>query len=375
MASLILQDGTVFKGEPFGAHKDTDGEVVFSTGMVGYPESMTDPSFRGQILVFTYPLIGNYGVPSEEKNSWGFSEFFESEQIQVQGIIVQQVSEGYSHHAAVSSLQRWMEHHDIPGITGIDTRMLTKKLREQGVMLGRIVQDDTKVKSDIHDPNTQNLVAEVSVQEPVVYDPDGTVYALDAFAKRESQSSHLVVLAYDCGMKRGIFRSFLKRGVAVIRVPWDFDLDRYNGRLDGVFIGNGPGDPRVGMDKTLEQIRKSIARDLPTFGICMGNQLLALAIGGNVYKLPYGHRGANQPCKEVGTERCIITSQNHGYAVDAKSLPAGWSVWFTNANDGTVEGIRHESGRFCSVQFHPEAMPGPEDATYLFDEFIKVCSR
>lgn len=377
MATLILSDGTRFVGQSFGAAVDSSGEVVFTTGMTGYPESMTDPSFKGQIMVTTYPLIGNYGVPSEEKNEWGFSKNLESENIQVSGLIVSQVSENYSHFAAVSSLQRWMEHHGIPGITGIDTRMLTKKLREEGVMLGRIVQDDSEVTSpesrvtNIEDPNQRNLVAEVSISEPVTYQP---------LVHRETP---LTILAYDCGMKRNIIRSFLKRGVTVVRVPWDYDLASHTGHIDGVFISNGPGDPKK-CEKTIEQIKLALQKNIPTFGICLGNQLLALAIGGDTFKLPYGHRGMNQPCVEVicsdgsvcepGKQRCLITSQNHGFAVKDE-LPAGWDVWFRNGNDGTVEGIRHESGRFFSVQFHPEATPGPEDANYLFDEFIEVMMK
>lgn len=367
MASLILQDGSVFHGQSFGAVTDTDGEVVFNTGMAGYPESMTDPSYRGQILTFTYPLIGNYGVPSEEKNQWGFSQNFESEDIHVRGIIVSEESREFSHHAAVSSLHNWMEHHNIPGISGIDTRALTKKLREHGVMLGRIVQDDEKVVSgqwsvgEIEDPNTRNLVAEVSCTEPVTYEPEGEAKA--------------TILAYDCGTKRNIFRSWLKRGVRVHRVPWDYDLKSSDLQYDGLFLSNGPGDPKM-CTNTIDAIKVALEKNVPTFGICLGNQLLALAVGADTFKLKYGHRGVNQPCVEwrdgAKTDRCIITSQNHGFAVDPKSLPAGWSVWFTNANDDSVEGIRHESGQFFSVQFHPEATPGPEDANYLFDEFLNV---
>ncbi|MEQ1849678.1 MAG: glutamine-hydrolyzing carbamoyl-phosphate synthase small subunit [Candidatus Peribacteraceae bacterium] len=370
MATLILQDGTTFVGQSFGAAVDTDGEVVFSTGMVGYPESMTDPSFRGQILTFTFPLIGNYGVPSEEKNHWGFSKNLESEAIHVRGVIVSTESRDYSHHKAVSSLHNWMEHHKIPGISGIDTRALTKKLRETGVMLGRIVQDDQKagsgerVAGSIPDPNLLNLVAEVSCKEVVTYEPEGEVRA--------------TVLAYDCGTKRNIFRSWLKLGVRVHRVPWDFDFASSDLQFDGLFLSNGPGDPKM-CTKTIEQVKKAIEKKIPTFGICLGNQLLALAIGGDTYKLKYGHRGVNQPCIEwkdgVKTDHCIITSQNHGFAVDEKRLPEGWHVWFTNANDGSVEGIRHSSGLFSSVQFHPEATPGPEDAGYLFDEFLTVLKK
>ncbi len=413
MAQLILSDGTTFEGKSFGAAVDCDGEVVFNTGMAGYPESMTDPSYRGQILTFTYPLIGNYGVPSSEKDQWparrlvprspeakggsssgdeivggGFSKNFESEAIHVRGIVVAQVSDDFSHHTAVSSLQNWMEHHKIPGITGIDTRALTKKLREHGVMLGRIICDESPIRqaqgkpitnhqSPIQDPNFRNLVAEVSCKEPVTYRPI------------PDPQSPLTILCYDCGIKNNILRSWLKRGVTVHRVPWDYDLKTSDLQYDGVFISNGPGDPKM-CTATIDSIRFAIEKGTPTFGICLGTQLMALAIGGDTYKLKYGHRGVNQPCiehsshvpmargpapegQEKGKEdHCIITSQNHGFAVDEKSLPVGWKVWWTNANDGTVEGIRHESGKFFSVQFHPEATPGPEDAAYLFDEFLKI---
>ncbi|MDD4318701.1 MAG: glutamine-hydrolyzing carbamoyl-phosphate synthase small subunit [Candidatus Peribacteraceae bacterium] len=391
MATLILSDGTTFKGESFGAKVDTDGEVVFNTGMAGYPESLTDPSYRGQILTFTYPLIGNYGVPSEKRNAWGFSENLESEDIHVRGVVVAQLSDEYSHHAAVSSLHNWLEHHKIPGITGIDTRALTKKLREHGVMLGRIVQDDAAASGQlsavsIEDPNLKNLVAEVSCTEMEIYDPPGL---------QSGDEPPPTVIAYDCGIKRNILRSLLKRGVRVVRVPWDFDLDRYERPYQALFFSNGPGDPKA-CDATIANLRKGIERNVLTFGICLGNQLMALAAGGDTYKLKYGHRGCNQPAieialtipgssfgergepegrgekTEVPTGRCIITSQNHGFAVKDDTLPKGWSVWWRNGNDGSVEGIRHESGRFFSVQFHPEAAPGPEDANYLFDDFVRM---
>ena len=363
MPRLILQDGTEYRGNAFGAPVDGVGETVFSTGMVGYPESMTDPSFRGQILVCTYPLVGNYGVPTEERNAHGFSANFESENIHVAGLVVAQVSEVHSHQAAVSSLDSWMSHHGVPGITGIDTRALTKKLREHGVMLGRIEQDGSPAGA-FEDPNQRNLVAEVSCTEPVTYEPEN--------------ASGVTVVAYDCGMKRNIIRSFLRRGVRVVRVPWNYDLANHGDPYDGLFISNGPGDP-TSCAPTIEAIRFAMAKGVPTFGICLGNQLMALAAGGETFKLPYGHRGMNQPCVETcdregnvcdpSKQRCLITSQNHGFAVK-DALPAGWQVWFRNANDGTVEGIRHDSGKFFAVQFHPEATPGPEDANYLFDDFI-----
>ena len=369
MTSLILADGTQFRGESFGAKTDTDGEVVFNTGMVGYPESMTDPSYRGQILTFTYPLIGNYGVPSEKKNEWGFSENFESEQIHVRGIVVSSESRDFSHGTAVSSLHEWMVHHGIPGISGIDTRALTKKLRETGVMLGRIAQNDAVSSDSIPDPNEGNLVADVGIKDVVTYEPSSSLFPMGPIA---------TIVAYDCGIKRNILRSWLQRGVRIHRVPWNYDLSTSPLQYDGLFLSNGPGDPKK-CTATIDQIRFALSKGIPTFGICLGNQLLSLAVGGDTYKLKYGHRGANQPCIEwkdgKPTNRCIITSQNHGFAVDASKLPAGWHVWFTNANDGSVEGIRHESGKFFSVQFHPEAAPGPEDASYLFDEFLPLISK
>ncbi len=362
MTSLILSDGTKFQGTSFGAAVDSDGEVVFNTGMAGYPESLSDPSYRGQILAFTYPLIGNYGVPRERKNAWGFSENMESEDIHVRGVIVNQASETFSHHAAVGSFPHWLEKYKIPGITGIDTRALTKKLREHGVMLGRIVQDDAAVESgSVADPNLLDLVAEVSCTEPVTYEP------------KDADGETPTIIAYDCGIKRNILRSLLKRGVRVVRVPWNFDLASYDGPMHGLFVSNGPGDPKR-CTATIDNMRYAIENNLLTFGICLGNQLMALAIGGDTFKLKYGHRGCNQPCIEERdgkrTDRCIITSQNHGFAVDDTRLPKGWSVWWRNGNDDSVEGIRHESGRFFAVQFHPEAAPGPEDANFLFDDFV-----
>lgn len=365
MATLLLQDGTIFRGEPFGADRDSDGEVVFTTNMAGYPESLTDPSFRGQILVFTYPLVGNYGVPAEKDDARGLPETLEGDRVHVRGIVVSQESRFRSHHLAQKSLHEWLAAHDVPGITGIDTRALTKKLREHGVLLGRILRDDAEAEKlaakgniSIDDPNALNLVAEASITEPVIYEPEGAL------------QSAPTVLAYDCGMKINIIRSLLARGLRVIRVPWDFDWEKSPRPFDALFVSNGPGDPKMCVP-TIAAMKSAVDAGIPTFGICLGNQLLALAIGGDTYKLKYGHRGANQPCAEEGTKRCIITSQNHGFAVSDK-LPSGWRVWFRNANDGTVEGIRHESGLFFSVQFHPEASPGPEDAGYLFDDFAAM---
>lgn len=346
-ATLILKDGSIFEGKTFGAKKSTAGEVVFNTGMVGYPESMTDPSYHGQILVLTYPLIGNYGIPGRllEDN---LLKYFESDKIRVKGLIISDYSHEHNHWSAESSLSDWMKDENIPGIYGIDTRALTKKLRAQGTMLGKIVQKDDKV--DFYDPSKFNLMEEVSIKKPIIYG-----------------KGKIKIIVVDCGCKNNIIRSFVRRNVQVIRVPWDYDFNRKP--YDGIFISNGPGDPKRATD-AIDNIRIALEQEKPTFGICLGNQLLALAAGGDTYKMKFGHRSQNQPCVELGTKRCYITSQNHGYAVNTKKLPAGWEPWFENANDNTNEGVRHKSKPFFSVQFHPEAMPGPVDTAFLFDKFI-----
>jgi carbamoyl-phosphate synthase small subunit len=351
-ARLILEDGSTYEGYTFGAWKSVAGEVVFNTGMVGYPESLTDPSYRGQILVLTYPLIGNYGVPSKERDSNGLLKHFESETIQIAGLVVSDYSERYHHWSSATSLSNWLAEHHIPGIFGIDTRALTKKLREKGVMLGKIVCD---TDIDLEDPNQRNLVAEVSIQKPILY----------------SRGETRLVLV-DCGVKNNIIRSLLNRNISVLRVPWYYDLfDPGLSPYQGVLVSNGPGDPKM-CKETIEQIRKVMSFEIPLFGICLGNQILGLAAGGDTYKLKYGHRSQNQPCLEEGTSRCYITSQNHGYALSNDDLPEGWEPWFINANDGTNEGIRHKTKPFMSIQFHPEATPGPVDAGVLFDRFLNI---
>ena len=317
--------------------------------MVGYPETLTDPSYRGQILILTYPLIGNYGVPRGDARD-AIPRHFESERVQVAGLVVAECCGEYSHWNAGKSLSRWLAEQGVPGIQGVDTRALTKKIRSDGTMLGRIVCDE---EPPFEDPNERNLVAEVSAREPVVYG-DG--------APR--------VLAVDCGMKANIIRCFLKRGVRVIRVPWDYDFNNGEYDYEGLFVSNGPGDPKM-CTAAIGNLREALARERKIFGICLGNQLLALAAGADTYKLKYGHRSQNQPCLERGTKRCHITSQNHGYAVDTETLPEGWEPWFVNANDQTNEGIRHARLPFSSVQFHPEASGGPTDTEYLFDSFIE----
>lgn len=352
-AELILEDGTRFGGSHFGAPLPAAGEVVFNTGMVGYGESMTDPSYAGQILVLTYPLVGNYGIPvnGEITPPGAVSAHLESERIHVKALVVSSVSPAFSHWSARDSLQAWMARNGVPGLTGIDTRALTKRLRAKGCMLGKIVVGPQEVDWD--DPNQRNLVAEVSVRERVVH--------------RGAGQGRVVLV--DLGCKHNLIRSLLQRGLTVVRVPWDHDWSREE--ADGVLLSNGPGDPKM-CKATIAVIRKGMERGLPIFGVCLGHQLLSLAAGADTYKLKFGHRGQNQPCIEVGSKRCHITSQNHGYAVDERSLSDEWLPWFFNANDGTNEGIRHRTRPFTSVQFHPEAHPGPTDTDHLFDAFLQT---
>ncbi|WP_272960054.1 glutamine-hydrolyzing carbamoyl-phosphate synthase small subunit [Barnesiella viscericola] len=349
-ASLILDDGTVFVGKSFGYEKPVAGEVVFNTAMTGYPESLTDPSYSGQILVTTYPLIGNYGVPRREEVN-GLSRFYESEKIHVEALVVSDYSFEYSHWNADKSLADWLKEEQVVGIYDIDTRELTKRLREHGSMKGKIVIDGGE-DIEFVDPNLSNLVAKVSCKEVIRY----------------GNGQKKVVLV-DCGVKHNIIRCLLKRDVTVIRVPWDYDFNTLD--YDGLFISNGPGDPDM-CGITVEHIRQAMNGTKPIFGICMGNQLLSKAGGARTYKLKYGHRSHNQPVRQVGTNRCFITSQNHGFAVDNSTLGADWEPLFINMNDGTNEGIRHKSKPYFSAQFHPEAASGPTDTEFLFDEFVKL---
>ena len=349
---LILEDGSVYEGISFGHFGAVAGEVVFNTGMAGYPDSLTDPSYYGQILVFTYPLIGNYGIPSGKKNG-SLSLHYESNHVQVKGLIVCDYSQEFSHWNARKSLSDWLNEYEVPALTGIDTRNLTKKLRDKGTMLGKI--EFPKDAIDFYDPNVHNLVEKVSIEKPEEY----------------GEGDKRVVLI-DCGAKHNILHNLQKRGLQILRVPWDYDLSEET--FDGLMISNGPGDPKM-CRKSINQIRQVMAKNIPVFGICMGHQLLALAAGANTYKLKYGHRSQNQPVLEAGTNHCLVTSQNHGFAVDNATLPQDWEPWFINLNDNTNEGIRHKSGRFRSVQFHPEAAPGPVDAEYLFDEFVEMIAK
>ncbi|MGC9343094.1 MAG: glutamine-hydrolyzing carbamoyl-phosphate synthase small subunit [Bacteroidales bacterium] len=343
---LIFEDGTEISGKSFGAERSIAGEVVFNTAMTGYPESLTDPSYKGQILVLTYPIVGNYGVPVKVKEN-NLDKFFESSTLHISGLVISDYSEEYSHWNAEKSLGDWLKDHNIPGIFDVDTRKLTKMLREKGSMLGKIVYEEDL---DFYDPNQDNLVSMVCTNEKQVYG-----------------NGKYKILLVDCGVKYNIIRYLLERDTTVIMVPWDYNF--FKEEYDGLFISNGPGDPKK-CDITIDNLNKAFQQDKPIFGICLGNQLMGLASGGDSYKLKYGHRSHNQPVIKVGTSQAYITSQNHGFAIDNDTLKTEWKPLFINLNDETNEGMIHESKPFFSTQFHPEASGGPTDTAFLFDEFI-----
>lgn len=372
MPQLILDDGTRFTGHSFGAKRAVAGEVVFNTAMTGYPESLTDPSYKGQILVLTYPLIGNYGVPGRIIGEQ-LSQYFESDQVHISGLAVAGYSEEYSHWNALDSLSDWLKEHDVPGICGIDTRCLTKILRERGTMLGKLVQHDPG-EIDLYDPNSDNLVGLVSCKEPIRYAGKMESPGMQSTGTPGHQipGVECKITLVDCGVKNNIIRCLLSPGVIVTRVPWDHDFTGED--HDGLVISNGPGDPQQ-CSVTVGHLKKAILEDRPIFGICLGNQLLALAGGATTYKLKYGHRGYNQPVLQSGTGKAFITSQNHGYAVDDTTLGAEWEPFFINLNDRTNEGIRHKVRPFFSTQFHPEASGGPTDTRYLFDDFLDMVRK
>ena len=351
-AYLRLEDGTIFKGFSFGGDESVSGEVVFNTAMAGYPESLTDPSYKGQILVLTFPLIGNYGVPPEDMEN-GLLKFFESDRIHIKALIVSDYSFEYSHWNAVKSLDQWLKENNIPAIYGIDTRQVTKIIREKGAMLGKVFTEGNDEPAEFYDPNRENLAAQVSCKEVLIY----------------GNGSTRIVLV-DCGCKYNIIRCLMNRDTTVIRVPWDYDFTTIP--YDGVMLSNGPGDPAMCLDTVLN-IQKAMIVGKPIFGICLGNQLLSIAAGASTYKLKYGHRSHNQPAIMAGTPHVAITSQNHGFAVDNATLGDEWEPYFVNLNDGTNEGIRHKTKPFFSVQFHPEASSGPNDTEFLFDNFLELC--
>ncbi len=364
-AKLILKDGTTFEGIAAGYLKSSAGEIVFATGMTGYDLSLTDPSFAGQILNFTYPLIGNWGVPS--KKHW------ESSKIHVAGVVISDMTTNPNHWQMEKTLDAWLKEQKVPAVVGIDTRELTKKLRESGVMLGKIIIGDEDTK--FVDPNERNLVAEVSPQEVNIWRPEKNLSGNWQLAAGNSIKIGLL----NCGAKENIKRCLTSRGATVYELPANHDPFANKLPIDGLVISNGPGDPKMAKE-SIAIIKKALQKKIPTFGICLGNQLLALAAGGDTYKLKFGHRAQNQPTIEVedpersrrvGTKRCFITTQNHGFAVDDKKLPDGFKRWFYNANDNSNEGIIHEKLPFFSVQFHPEAAPGPTDTEFLFDFFME----
>ena len=377
-AILVLEDGSQFEGWSFGAEKEVAGEVVFNTAMTGYPESLTDPSYAGQLMVLTYPLVGNYGVPPFTIMDNGLPVYMESEKIHVEAMIVSDYSEEYSHWNACESLESWLVREGIPGVTGIDTRALTKKIRERGVMMGRVVFEGVdKGQWEMENYGDINYVDRVSCKEIIIYENnasrsfpvDTPVDEINCQLSIDNCQSRKRVVLLDCGVKANIIRSLLKRDLTVVRVPWNYDFNGLD--YDGLFLSNGPGDPDT-CEAAVRNIREALQGDRPICGICMGNQLLAKAGGATIYKLKYGHRSHNQPVRMVGTERCFITSQNHGYAVDEKTLGADWEPLFVNMNDGTNEGIRHRTKPFFSSQFHPEACGGPLDTDFIFDKFTAL---
>lgn len=349
---LCLADGTTLNGRSFGAAVEARGEVVFHTGMVGYVEALTDPSYRGQILVLTYPLIGNYGVPADG---------MESGRIQVQGLVVSRYAPSHSHHLAVRSLADWLMASGVPAVQGVDTRWLVQKLRSKGTVEGALLDDTTDPQAGlVHAPGIAMRDAVDLVSPKDIVDLPGT-------------AGGPTILVIDTGAKESIVRCLLARGASVVRAGAGTAWEAHLSRVDGVLLTNGPGDPRD-QGPLIDRLRQVLARRLPTFGICLGHQLLARCLGADTFKLPFGHRSHNQPVLEVGTQRAYITSQNHGYAVDEKTLPPDVAPWFVNLNDGTNEGIRHRHDPFASVQFHPEAASGPRDTAPLFDDFLRTVS-
>jgi carbamoyl-phosphate synthase small subunit len=365
-AVLVLEDGSTFVGSGFGSPKKVSGEIVFSTSMVGYPESLTDPSYKGQILTFTYPLVGNYGVPPDDKEN-GVLKYFESDDIKVTGFVVHERCENPFHWASTRTLDRWLKDEDVPGIYGVDTRKLTKKLRVKGVMLGILHVCEADEEPDlpkllkevetVQDPNFTDLAKQVTVKEPIRYTVGGIKLAV----------------VIDCGVKYGILRNLLRRGFDVVRVPYDYSAEQIlDLKPDGVMISNGPGDPKQCV-KTVEAVRELLDKGMPIMGVCLGTQILALAVGGDTYKLKYGHRSQNQPALDLETGRCYITTQNHGYTVERGSIKdTGLKEWFMNVNDKTVEGVKHRTKPAFALQWHPEASPGPYDTQFLFDRFQKL---
>ena len=345
----------------FGFSNTVFGEIVFNTGMVGYPETLTDPSYNGQILTLTYPLIGNYGVPDPEiKDNDGISKFFESDKIQVRGLVIHELSLVASHWNLSLTLDEWLYNEKIPGISGIDTRELTKKLRTKGVMMAALVVSDKEIDekkiekqlSDAQNYNSEKFMDDVSTHKDEVFG-------------KEKDS----VVVIDTGVKNAILRNIRNIGYKVIKVPWNTSIEKilsYNPK--GVVISNGPGDPQKCPD-TVKTAKSLIEKNIPTLGICLGAQIIGLAGGADTYKLKYGHRGQNKPCVNLENDQVYVTSQNHGYCINPESIKnSEFDLWFTNADDKTVEGIKHKKQKCIAVQFHPEASPGPYDCKFVFEK-------
>ena len=367
-AKLMLEDGTVFDGIGFGYPSGIAGEVVFNTGMVGYTETLTDPSYRGQILCLTYPLVGNYGVPSYDiKDEYGLPKFFESDRIQVKGLLIHDLSDIASHWSCIKTLDQWLYEEKVPGIYNIDTRELTKKLREHGVMMGAIVVSENAINESVLKKMLASAKYEGSNFMPEVSTKGAQEYG---------DKSKDCVVVLDTGVKYSIIRNIMRTGYRVVRLPWHATYEQtmsYNPK--GVVISNGPGDPKV-CSSTIKTASKLINTSTPTLGICLGNQILALAGGANTYKLRFGHRGQNKPCVDMRNNQVYVTSQNHGYGIDPKSLAkTGFKVWFSNADDNTVEGFEHKTKPIIAVQFHPEASPGPYDCMFVFDRFREIMTN
>jgi carbamoyl-phosphate synthase small subunit len=357
---LLLEDGLTFDGFSFGRAPISPvvGEVVFNTGMVGYTETMTDPSYRGQLLCFTYPLIGNYGVPAYVADENGILKNFESGKIQTKGIIASQVSKVPSHYENAKSLSTWMDGEGVSGIEGLDTRELTLHLRETGVMMGAIGRTFMEAKRALENAQNYssiNFCESVSTREQHVY----------------GKNANGRVALIDCGVKLNIVRSLVTRGFEVTVMPFWTKFEQISSGFDGVVVSNGPGDPK-NCKPAVDLVRSAIDESMPVLGICLGTQIIALSQGAETFKLKYGHRGQNKPCVDLRTGRCLVTSQNHGYSVSEETL-AGTKLepWFVNADDKTLEGLIHTTKPCLSVQFHPEASPGPVDASYVFDAFAE----
>jgi len=366
--TLFLEDGTRFEGQGLGAAVRRVGEVVFTTGMVGYPESLTDPSFRGQILTFTYPLIGNYGVPPNDRDADGLPRL-ESVEVQPRGVVVRGTTRP-NHWESGRSLDEWLADEEVPGVRGIDTRRLTEHLRSKGVVRGVLdvgpaddrPSDEALARAIRGAPQygEERFMAEVAPRRPTL------------IARRRGP----VVAVLDCGIKTSILRNLLDRGVSVLRLPYDHTVPaKWEGRrVAGLLVGNGPGDPAE-LEAAIEELGRPTTRALPTLGICLGQQLLALSRGATTFKLKFGHRGQNKTiCFTDG--RALIVSENHGYAVDPASLgKTGLEPWATNPDDGTLEGLRDASGRVLALQGHPEGHPGPQEAGFVFDRFVGKVKR